>query len=254
MTDHRTPSLEQSLAAAQAWWHEAGVDLEFHDEPAAWLDSQVSPAAPGEPAAKPVTPPPEKPAEPEVPPLGGDPANWPGDLALFRQWWLTEPTLDEGGLYPRVAPRGEPGAALMVIVPMPEADDSDTLLAGPHGRLLGSMVAAMGLASEQVYWATALPRHASVPGWGSLAERGLGRVLSHHVQLVNPERVMTFGRGILSLLGHDPAQGAPSVSEMAIHGRQVSLLATFAPERLLDNARQRATLWQRWLDWTDQDG
>jgi DNA polymerase len=251
---HRPPlSLEQSLAAAQAWWREAGVDLAFVDEPSAWLDSQV-PQAAATPAAKPVPPTPERPAAPQIPPLGGDPERWPSDLALFRRWWLDEPTLDEGGLYPRVPPRGEAGAALMVIVPMPEAEDTDTLLSGPHGRLIGSMVSAMGLANDQVYWAATLPRHASVPGWSALAERGLGRILLHHVQLASPARVMTFGRGILSLLGHDPAQGAPSLSKITIDGRQVSLLAAYAPERLLDNYRQRASLWQRWLDWTDQDG
>jgi DNA polymerase len=253
MTDRPPPSLEQSLAAAQAWWREAGVDLAFEDEPSAWLDTQVSQAA-ATPPAKALPTRPEQPAAPPVPPIGGDPANWPGDLAQFRQWWLAEPTLDEGGLYPRVAPRGNAQAALMVIVPMPEAEDTDTLLSGPHGRLLGSLVTAMGLASDQVYWAAALPRHVSVPSWASLIGRGMGRILSHHVQLANPAKVMTFGRGILSLLGHDPAQGAPALSEIAIDGRQVSLLATFAPERLLDNARQRASLWQRWLDWTDQDG
>jgi DNA polymerase len=241
MSDRPPLSLEQSLAAAQAWWREAGVDLAFVDEPSAWLDSQV-PQAAATPVATPVPSAPERPATPQVPPLGGEPGTWPSDLAQFRRWWLDEPTLDEGGLYPRVPPRGEAGAALMVIVPMPEAEDTDTLLSGPHGRLLGSMVTAMGLRSDQVYWAAALPRHASV------------RILSHHVQLASPARVMTFGRGILSLLGHDPAQGAPSVSEITIDGRQVSLLATYAPERLLDNYRQRATLWQRWLDWTDQDG
>ena len=55
------------------------------------------------------------------------------------------------------------------------------------------------------------------------------------------------------LLGHAPAQGAPPVSELSIQGRAVPLLATYAPENLLSNARERAGLWQRWLEWTDVD-
>ena len=238
------PTLTESIAAAQAWWREAGVDLVFHDEPQAWL-AEDAPAAEAAPV-------PQKPAPPPKPRIGGDPAGWPQDLAAFRRWWLDEPGLDEGGASPRIAPRGEPGAALMLLVPMPEAEDRDTLLAGAEGRLLASLTTAMGLMPEQVYLAAALPCHAPMPDWERLRADGVGDILLHHIPLAAPKRLMVLGTRILPLLGHDPAQAAPGVSELAIQPCPVPVLASYAPERLLGNARQRAALWRSWLDWTDE--
>jgi DNA polymerase len=173
-------------------------------------------------------------------------------LAAFRQWWLEETTLDAGGLAPRIAPRGERGAKLMLLVPMPEADDRDSLLSGPEGRLLASLATAMGLAPDQLYLAAALPRHTPAADWERLGAEGLGEIVLHHIRLAAPERLIVLGSRILSLLGHDPAQAAPAVSELAIHGAPVPMLTSYAPERLLEHARLRAGLWRAWLDWTHE--
>ena len=77
------------------------------------------------------------------------------------------------------------------------------------------------------------------------------RIGQADMMLDDPKRLLVLGTRILPLLGHDPAQAAPAMSELAIQDRRLPVLATFAPERLLANARQRAALWQRWLDWTD---
>jgi DNA polymerase len=110
----------------------------------------------------------------------------------------------------------------------------------------------MGLAPEQIYLAAALPRHTPLPDWERLAADGLGEILLHHIRLAEPQRLIVLGMRILPLLGHDPAQAAPAVSELTIQGRAVPMLTSYAPDRLLGNARQRAALWQRWLDWTDE--
>jgi uracil-DNA glycosylase len=243
------PSLtvEQRIAAAQAWWREAGLDYAYTDEPNAWL-AEDTPAV-----AAVATALPERPATPPRPRIGGDPATWPQDLPSFRRWWLEESTLDAGGPFPRVAPRGEASARLMVLVPIPEADDRETLLSGPHGRLLASFALAAGLAPEQVYFAAALPRHTPLPDWERLRAAGHGEILLHHIALAAPQRLIVLGRSILPLLGHDPAQASPAFSEISIQTRRLPMLASYAPERLLGNARQRAGLWQRWLEWTDGD-
>jgi DNA polymerase len=194
---------------------------------------------------------PASPAVPHRPPVGGDRAGWPRDLAAFRDWWLVEPSLDAGGSHPRLAPRAEVGATILMLVPMPEEGDRETLLAGPQGRLLASFALAAGLARGEVAVAAALSRHTALPDWSELATRGHGDVLLHMLGLAAPKRVIVFGRSILPLLGHDPTQAAPLVSELPIQDRAVPLLATYAPERLLENARLRAGLWQRWLEWTD---
>lgn len=246
MTGRPAPSLTDSIAAAQAWWREAGVDLVYTDEPTPWLADEAPAEAPAAAIHVPAPPP-----EPERPKIGGDRAGWPQDLAAFRDWWLAEPTLDGGGTHPRLAPRGEAGADLLILVPMPEDGDRETLLAGPQGRMLASFALAAGLAPETVSVAAALPRHAPLPDWAGLEAQGHGEVLLHMLALATPKRVFVLGRSILPLLGHDPPQAAPAISQLAIQDRAVPLLMTYAPERLLENARLRASLWQRWLEWTD---
>lgn len=237
------PPLAQSIASALDWWREAGVDLAFHDEPQTWLkadEPEVEEAA--------------IPAVPEAPPpprVGGEQAAWPRDLEAFHQWWRTEHTLHTGGVGAPLAPRGSVNAPLMIVVPMPEAEDSDTLLSGPQGRLLANMARAMGFDPDAVMIAAALPRHAPVPDWSGLAASGLGEVLRHLIALAAPQRLMVLGRDVLPLLTHDPAQEASALAEIAIQGRSLPVLAGYAPGRLLEHPRLRAELWRRWLDWTD---
>jgi len=138
----------------------------------------------------------------------------------------------------------------MFLVAMPEAGDIDLLLSGREGKLLASLATAMGLAQEQTYLAAALPRHTPLPDWEQLDADGMGEVVLHHIKLAAPKRLIVLGMRILPLLGHDPAQVAPAVSELAIQPAPVPMLAAYGPDKLLGNARQRAALWQRWLDWT----
>jgi DNA polymerase len=191
-----------------------------------------------------------KPAEPTPSPLGGLPASWPQAVADFAPWWLTGDQFDTGGAGPRVPPRGAAGAELMVLVPMPEADDGERLLSGPQGRLVGNMLAAMGIAEDAAYLAAALPRHAHHPDWPALAARDLGKVLVHHVKLAAPKRLLVLGRAMLPLFGHDPAQAGAKPRRIALEGCGVPALASFGPETLLETPRYRAGLWRGWLEWT----
>ena len=238
-----TPSsLADAIAAAQAWWREAGVDLAYQDEPRTWLaPERTEERVETRPAPAAVS---------EKQHIGGDRGGWPGDLASFRQWWLEEPSLDPGGTRGRLAPRGPARAPLMVLVPMPEAEDRDALLSGPQGRLLGNMVRAMGFAAEAIYFAAALPRHTPSADWGAIVDAGMGQVLRHHLELAAPQRLLVLGRDVLPLLGHDLAQAAPAVSELSIQSGKLPLLSSYAPGRLLEHPRPRSELWRRWLDWT----
>jgi hypothetical protein len=246
MPSPRPSSLETDIAAALDWWREAGVDAAFADEPSGWL---AEPSSAQAPAASP-------PAQPEpvaAPPprIGGLSSDWPNDLATFRDWWLSEPSLDEGGLTPRIAPTGDIEAELMVLVSMPEEQDSIALLGGPQGRLLGGFLAAAGIASDAVYRASVLARHTALPDWKGLASGGLSQMLQHHVALARPKRLLVLGNNILPLCGHDPAQGSAAFTFFNHEGGRVPALAEAGLERLLGNAQLRARLWKRWLDWTD---
>ncbi|MBO9499681.1 MAG: hypothetical protein J7496_15255 [Novosphingobium sp.] len=241
-------TLAEELAAAQAWWAEAGIDLAYEDAPARWLkesgaEPSADPSAPATRAAKAPPPPP-------APTIGGPSADWPQTLEAFAGWWLTEPSLDAGGPRPRIAPRGAKGAKLMVLVAEPEAGDSDTLLSGPLGGLLQSFLSAAGIAPERTYLASALPRHTPHPDWAGLIAAGLGSIALHHVQLAAPERVLLFGKDILPLLGHDPAQTSQYLLQINQQGASIPLFADRSLEFLLARPAARAGFWQRWLDWT----
>ncbi len=249
MDGRASPSLADQLAAANDWWRDAGVDCIFADETARWLrDPDEEPPVAVNSVAIPA-PIPVAPAVPKIT-IGGDPAEWPKDLAGFAAWWLNEPSLDFGGTRARVAPRGKAGAKLMVLVAAPEAEDSEMLLSGPQGSLLASFLSAAGLAEDDVYVASGLPRHIALADMPALAEAGMHKVTMHHLDLVAPERVLVFGRDVLPLIGHDPAQNQASLVNINHEERSFPLLVDRNLELMLQRPATRSRFWQRWLDWT----
>src|SRR5690606_1099480 len=64
-------SFRHSVAAAQDWWREAGVDLLFDDEPSGWLDVDAPGTKTRTAAAKPAGSVAARVAEPAAPPMGG---------------------------------------------------------------------------------------------------------------------------------------------------------------------------------------
>ena len=228
------------------------MDAVFSDEPSGWLTDPKAAAEPERAVTKPVRK--AAPAAPPEPTIGGPRSAWPQDLAAFKEWWLTEPSLDEGGLAPRVAPVGDAGSEVMILVAMPEEADRDALLSGPQGKLLDGFLAAAGLSGEKVYRAAILPRHTPLADWAQIQRQGMGALLAHHVGLARPKRLIAFGRNILPLCGHDPAQGAQTLQSFNHEGGRVPALFEAGLERLLGNWQLRARFWQRWLEWTDTDG
>lgn len=262
MVSRPATALERELAAYWSWWREAGVDNAFADEPRALLRLVgVDRAAPGGTSeqARETAPAPLRPAQPSParPAIGGAPEAWPRDPAAWRAWWLAEPSLELPGSGPRLAPRGDAGAALMILVPMPEAHDRDRLLEGREGALVEAMLASMAIAPADAYIAAALPRHMAAPDWDGLDAAGFVALTRHHLALARPQRLLVLGHAILPLLGHGSSQPPAAVRETAISdapdAARIPTLAGFAPGRLLENARQRALLWRRWLEWTHED-
>ncbi|MBW8783248.1 MAG: hypothetical protein JF593_01185 [Novosphingobium sp.] len=240
--------IAEEIAAALEWWREAGVDCAFEDVPRQWL------APPVQDAKAPPVPVPAAPiAEPAMPAeaaIGGDPAVWPRELEGFRQWWITEPSLDGGRSGGRVAPRGNAGAALMVLVPEPEAEDGVRLLSGAQGRLLDGFLAAAGIGLEDAYVASALPRYTPAADWPALTAHGLGAVVRHHVALVRPARLLVFGSNLLPLVDNDPANKADFSRRFNHEGISLPLLGARDLQALLQRPRGKAAVWRAWLDWT----
>ncbi|MEY4720288.1 MAG: hypothetical protein RIQ46_13 [Pseudomonadota bacterium] len=237
--------LGEQVAAAIDWWRDAGVDGDLLAEPQNWLaEVQAAPDnQPGATAPRPVPPP--LPAEPATPALSADAL--PADLPGFVDWWLAEPLLDGGRIAGRVAPRGEAGAAVMILVAHPERDDGERLLCGPQGKLLDAFLGAAGIAPERAYVASALPRHTPHADWAEAQARGLGLALARHIALVAPERLIVFGGNILPLLGNDLPNSADSLRRFNQGDLSVPLLAERDLAAFVERPRGKSGLWQRWL-------
>ena len=245
------PRLSDEITAAFAWWHDAGVDLDFTDDVTDWLaQPEVADEQAGD-APRRTSPPPKAepaPAQQKVDLLG---PNFPQDLTEFHNWWLEEPGLDPIGPRGRISPRGKAGSELMVLVVDPEAEDRDRLLSGPQGRLLARALTAMGMKEDQIYLASALPRHTPMADGAALAQAGYTEVLLHHIKLARPKKILAFGTNILPLLGHNAAQDPQSLREINHDGARVPLLVTEGLDSMLAMPRLKARFWRRWLEWTD---
>ena len=265
MTETATPNGrlpdEADFAAAIDWWREAGVDCDFSDDVTDWLTPAPEAAAPAPAGIQATSHAASPPSARSAPPLpventspvrfGGDEASWPGDLAAFGAWWLAEPSLETGGTGPRIAPHGPAQPDLMVIVDHPEEADRDRLLSASEGRLLAGFLRAAGVAAENVYLASLLPRFTAAPDWSALGANGCDAVLAHHIGLVQPKRILVLGRNIPPLLGHDTAQEGKSLRCFNHKGRSFPCVEGQGLARLLRSAAARRDLWQSWLDGTD---
>lgn len=251
MDQPANPQFLADVTGALDWWREAGVDCDFLDEAREWLAETVDDTADGR-AAPPRRRPPPRPAEDaaNAAPVGVAAAELPDDLAAFQQWWLNEPLLDGGSTSGRVAPAGSAGCEVMVIVEMPEAEDRETLLSGPQGRLLDAILAAIGLSREQVYLASALPRAMPSPDWAEAQAHGLGRVLLHHVGLVAPKRLFTLGVNVLPLLGHESPRRTAISQNFNHEGATIPLLASWGLASLLNHPGAKPVLWKAMLEWS----
>lgn len=242
------PDARAAIAAAIAWWRDAGVDHDFADKARSWLAAPTSDVTENSTTPDAYTPPPAPPPPPRER-IGGAPDAWPNGLEQFCEWWLSEPSLDNGHVAGRVAPRGSAGAEVMVLVDHPEAQDAGVLLSGPEGRLIEAILGALGIAAEQTYLASALPRHMPMPDWPGLAAAGLGDVLAHHVALARPRRLLVFGSHVSSLLGHDPAKTSGFLPNLGHEGASVPVLVAPGLSALATRPRGKARLWQALLDW-----
>ncbi|MEY2943358.1 MAG: hypothetical protein RLY97_1372 [Pseudomonadota bacterium] len=238
-------------AAVRDWWLDAGVDYQFSDAAKPWLADKQTPSEPVAPISSTPHTPAQAIEQPALPAIGGDPTTWPTDLIAFHDWWLTEPSLDHGQTAHRISPRGPQAPALMVIIPEPEAEDQDALLSGPQGQLLSAMLAAMGVGTDQCYIASALPRHTPLADWPGLTAGGMGAVLLHHINLVQPQRLILFGATIPPLLRHSMPQNTVPALETGLTletGQDLPIIPARDLGFMLKRGAAKAAFWQQWLD------
>ena len=138
----------------------------------------------------------------------------------------------------------------MLVVVDPEQGDKDKLLSQAQGRLVTRMLAAMNISEDEVYFASALPRHSPMADGAALVGAGFSDVLQHHIKLVNPDRVLAFGANILPLLGHTAAQEPASLEKINHEGFSVAAMAAEGLDSLMAMPQLKARFWRRWLEWT----
>ncbi|KPH59340.1 MULTISPECIES: uracil-DNA glycosylase family protein [Novosphingobium] len=240
------------ITGALNWWREAGVEFDFLDEPRQWIVPEDEQDENGDRLPPRRRPPVDVDAPPPRP-TRIDPALLPADLPAFRDWWMSESLLDDGGPAGRVMPGGVAGAKLMVVVETPEQQDRDELLTGQQGKLLDAMLAAFGTRRADIYLASALPRHDALPDWRAAESRGVGEALARHVNLVAPQRLIVLGGNVLSLLGHESPQRAAVLRQFHHEGLTTPLLGGWGLAALLQQPRAKASFWNAWLEWTKSE-
>lgn len=234
--------LAREAESALGWWQLAGLDWTTGDEAQAlWAK-----AAPDPVRAAPAPLIPAKPAAEARPPAPGQPRitlgdSPPADLAAFGEWWMTAPALEPARLHPRVPPRGQAGARLMVLVGDPEEHDRERLLGDTQGRFLAAMLTAMGIGESEAYVASALPSHTPMADFAALAERGLDSVLAHHLTLAAPARLMVFGTRLTPLIESPVIRMVTAALPVTINEDLRSIMGM---------PQLKARLWRRWIEWT----
>lgn len=248
------------IEAALGWWRLAGLSNDATDEANVWLDAETRADPPSDAKGKPASST-SKQTENRQRPSGAQriavqdelhalpaPENWPKELDAFQAWWANG--FAETGTPSVPAPRGDANAATLFLVGQPEEADRAFLLAGRKGQMLAAIERAMGLAPENSYFASVLPRHTIQPDWTALAEGRMALLLRHHLALAVPRRIIVFGRRILPLLAHGAAQPPADLREFNHEGSSVPVMAAPDLGTLLRSAGQRRRFWHDWIEWT----
>lgn len=242
------------------WWALAGVDLDYSENPTDWrgfVEAETpkrralpSPGAAGvaapdlRPAGRAPAPSPAPANEPGAPP-NLDP---PGDMAGFAQWWMTDAALEtRRGLGPRIAPRGMPGAPVMIVADLPDRDDSGTVFSGAAGKMLGAILTACGWTFDQVYCTAMVPQ--AMIDDRELREAGgkWDKLLVHHVRLAQPQSLVLLGDAPnRALSGHNLSHNRGSLRFVNHGWGEIAAIATVHPRALIGKSRLKAEAWRDW--------
>ena len=229
---HDTAISTSTAASLIGWWQDAGVDVLVDEAPMPWLE-RAKPIAKVEARSQSQEPQP--------------PATLPDSLSALTAWLMNDPDIPEAGPPARrIAASGAEGAALMIIVDMPEANDHEAgaLLSGKSAALFENMLKAMGQNRASVYIAALSPGR---PVTGRLSDAALPRlteIARHHIALSVPKRLWLLGSTVSrALLGVDDVASVGNLHDFNHETVNIPTVASFAPRFLLDNPAQKARVW-----------
>ncbi|HEU0065992.1 MAG TPA: uracil-DNA glycosylase [Sphingomonas sp.] len=215
-----------ATASALEWWRDAGVDALVDDAPHDWL---------AEPAALAAVP----------APANGSPA-LPVTLAEFLAWRGGGDAPDAGWSGPTIASSGPASPALMVLADCPDRDDEGVLLGGgASGRLFARMLAAIGLAREDVHVAALCWRRPTAGRMPREVEARLGELARHHIALVEPKRLLLLGKAASqAILSADVGEARGNLHAVNHDRGTVSAAATYHPRFLIEKPACKADCWK----------
>ena len=217
-----------SITSALGWWELAGVDTLVEDAPRNWFQAPAAEAPVASPRAAP-------PAE----------SRFPEDLEGLVRWILDPSNLPALGPA-RVAPAGSAATRLMILTDMPDAEDhpADALLSGSYGNLFVRMLAAIGLARDDVYLASLVPAHQPGGLIDSATEAELGEIARRHIALAKPKALLLLGDTTTrALIGTNLPQARGVKHDLNLKGGTTQAVATFHPRFLLTQPARKADAW-----------
>ncbi len=230
------------IASLMGWWQDAGLDVLIDEAPRNWLASASKPVAPPVPA--PVAPVRTVAAPQAAPPPSA--TSFPGTLPAFREWLAGTDALTIP-LSARVPPTGDPASGLMVLIDLPEADDTmiGRLLSGPAGELFDKMLAAIGRSREQLYLAAMAPGRPA----GGYVDKASGALFvelaRHHVALARPRALLLMGDPpSRTFLNQGFVEARGRVHDVALPGGGTTAISTFHPRTLLQHPDQKRRAWE----------
>lgn len=258
-----TTDLANEIAQSYtAWLLDAGADLVVGDSSISWLEhekpSKINDSSPtprtaevehSSNTAKPEPTPPRAPneiAKPSDNLLASD--KWATDLDMLRAQIQAGEALPGAGYGGSpLLPIGETTARYMLIFDLPDVGDvqNGTLLHGAAGALIGNMMKAAGISSDdQFVTALSLTR----PATGDLPEgdtRMLSEFMRLQIAMVEPEYLILFGSSVsTALLGAELMEARGNLHYFNHNDQNVAALTTFHPRTLLARPQLKAQAWR----------
>lgn len=230
------------IASTLTWWADAGVDALVDEVPREWLTSApvVAPVALANSAeSRVVVERAERPAAPLI--------EMPKTLPEFLDWVAQDWSASAAGpAAQRVAPAGDAGSPIMVLIDMPEPGDvqAGKLLSGEAGELFEKMLSAIKQSRETIWLGSLCP--ARPPG-GIVAPDMVAQLMPvarQHVDLIAPKRLWLMGQTVSrAFIGADAMPGTGCLRKINHEGRSVEAVASFSPRFLLQQPKRKAAAW-----------
>ena len=237
------PSTESMIHSLQNWWSLAGVDLDYVEQPSALLGSEAAPLPTTRLPLTSVTTP-----APEEPPAPVRDVDLPAGYEDFIDWLAgSDELLEAQWSRHRVVPQGVLEPEIMTISALPEKNRNGDiqLFNSDNQTLLNKMLAAIGCDSQKFYSATIVQ---TLPVDGRIDNRhwmALKTRLLHHIQLVQPKRIICFGDLAAKIIFGEDLMSARKNKQIINHGSvKTEAIVTFHPRILIERPLFKAEAWK----------